>query len=667
MPIPLIKFLRNVALWTCCVPALFLFSAEERVGPQNGPSGFGVFHTSPENPSGTLIAYNTWERPLEKKGDQTWMDLWVCDQDLTNHRLLRKRIRRGGYHNGSGVVWVDNQVLLSKGTNAEGMMTVHFIDVSTGEDIVKPFVGAYPPDSTRNGLTPLNVPGSNTDSRLGEPGLYLYDYKTDSAEQIVSLKHIHEHYVDALIGSDNWREWRIFHSKISTDGSYMSFNVHTKQKWSQQLFTVKSDGSDLFFWGHDKPSHFFFVDGDALMGVDGKVKDGLKDDGSLRIWSVKKEVRETFHSGTWKHAHNAVHPGMQLAASDQYQEWAQLDLYRRGGSDVALNVFKTKESFKFLLKELKGHINPAFSRDGRYLYYSRPTDNHTIQAYRFRIPDELLTPLPAKSLPPPPSSSPSPEHDLQSYDQHSTGKVQQQRFHNLLKEEWENQPLMLGKKWHEHWFLDGKTARLNPEKEGLHFKAGPTAGKDADHAVLWSKENYIGNVLLRYSYTRTDEADRFVNIAYLHTQGDGRNGREKNIASWADKRDVPKMSHYFGGMNLLHISYAAFTNDGSGQAYIRARRYDPARTKGRLKGTELKPDYSPEGLFEPGVEHRITLMKHGRDLFFEIETDHIRRLCHWDLSNVEDLSEGRIGFRHMASRGAVYQHLSIATQSADPQ
>ena len=43
---------------------------EERIGPEVGPSGFSVFHACPENPSATLIAYNTWDTELQKRATE---------------------------------------------------------------------------------------------------------------------------------------------------------------------------------------------------------------------------------------------------------------------------------------------------------------------------------------------------------------------------------------------------------------------------------------------------------------------------------------------------------------------------------------------------------------------------------------------------------------------
>ena len=116
---------------------------------------------------------------------------------------------------------------------------------------------------------------------------------------------------------------------------------------------------------------------------------------------------------------------------------------------------------------------------------------------------------------------------------------------------------------------------------------------------------------------------------HLYAEGDGRKNRTPDISTWTDKRNVAKMSHYFGGMNLFHISYAAFTNDGSGSAYIRARRYDPIRIKGKLAGTELSPDYRPDDLFATGVPHDITIIKHNHDLFFSIRMSIPTDSRHW--------------------------------------
>ena len=68
---------------------------------------------------------------------------------------------QGNYHNGSAFVWLTDSIILTYGLTTEGERATHFIDVTTGEDVVAPIVGAPPPDSVHPGLklVPIAVHG----------------------------------------------------------------------------------------------------------------------------------------------------------------------------------------------------------------------------------------------------------------------------------------------------------------------------------------------------------------------------------------------------------------------------------------------------------------------------------------------------------------------------
>ena len=118
------------------------------------------------------------------------------------------------------------------------------------------------------------------------------------------------------------------------------------------------------------------------------------------------------------------------------------------------------------------------------------------------------------------------------------------------------------------------------------------------------------------------------------------------------------MREYFGHMFTYHVSYAAFTNDDSTDpGYIRARRY----VAGDLQGTEIEPDYDPSGLFAPGVPHRMSLIKSGDHIYFRIENDDRDLLCHWHNTKFPSIHDGRVGLRHMFTRGARYRNIQIST------
>ena len=222
--------------------------------------------------------------------------------------------------------------------------------------------------------------------------------------------------------------------------------------------------------------------------------------------------------------------------------------------------------------------------------------------------------------------------------------------------------------WSNHWFLDGQTATVSNSAEGMAFTAGPTFGKHADHAVLWTRESFSGDIRIDYEYTRLDEAVRAVTIIYVLATGSGIEPYSKDIAEWSELRTEPWMRIYFNNMHTYHVSYAAYgmENDDPEDDYIRARRYMPLAGKG-LQDTDLVPDYTRTGFFKTGVPHQVTLIKKGDDLFMSIRSEGRNLLCHWKTDTFPPITEGRIGLRHMFTRSARYRdfRVSIPSPSVD--
>jgi len=236
------------------------------------------------------------------------------------------------------------------------------------------------------------------------------------------------------------------------------------------------------------------------------------------------------------------------------------------------------------------------------------------------------------------------------------------RFRELAEAEWRqvfHDPCT--GKWQDAWFLDGLKATVTNVSDGMTFTAGPTAWDDSCHAVLWTKESFKGDLKIEYEYTKTDTTNRQVTILYIQATGSGDAEHPKDITAWSDLRTVPSMRLYFNHMNTYHISYAAFKqkNDDSAEDYIRGRRYMPDAGKG-LSGTELENEYARTGLFKTGVPYRITVIKKGRDLFMQIQGDGQERICHFRGEAFPPIVEGRIGLRHMYTRGARYRDFRVS-------
>ncbi len=217
--------------------------------------------------------------------------------------------------------------------------------------------------------------------------------------------------------------------------------------------------------------------------------------------------------------------------------------------------------------------------------------------------------------------------------------------------------------WQNQWTLDGKKATISHSSEGMDYHAGSKWKDDAHHAVLWTKQSFKGDLRIDYTYTKLDESWKGVNILYVQATGSGAKGYDSDIAQWADKRRVPTMSKYFRHMNTLHISYAA--HGGSIESdYVRARRYLPEREKG-LAGTALPKDYVDTGLFDTNVPYHITVIKKEGDLFMFVRNEQKELLCHWKLKGFPPITQGRIGLRHMYTRGARYSDFRISQLSSD--
>lgn len=213
-------------------------------------------------------------------------------------------------------------------------------------------------------------------------------------------------------------------------------------------------------------------------------------------------------------------------------------------------------------------------------------------------------------------------------------------------------------RWSDRWFLDGEIGTVSNGPEGMTLTAGPEALNDAHHLVLWTKESFQGDLKIEFEYTRVDQANRFVTILYIQATGSGVVPFVSDIKAWRELRRVPAMRAYFDHMHAYHLSYATFPDAENSRSYIRGRRYLPEQAG--LKGTELEPDYFPDGLFATGVPHQITVIKQDRDLFVRVVNAEQTYHCHLVNAGLPIITEGRIGLRHMFTRSARYANFRVS-------
>ena len=215
--------------------------------------------------------------------------------------------------------------------------------------------------------------------------------------------------------------------------------------------------------------------------------------------------------------------------------------------------------------------------------------------------------------------------------------------------------------WRKRWFLDGEVGKVETASNGMTLTAGSEFANEAHHMVLWTKDIFSGDLKIEYDFTRTDNESRCVNILYIQATGSGKGPYAKDITEWNELRKVPEMETYFNHMHAYHLSYAAYPNSGEQRiSYLRARRYVPEGEG--LKGTEMVPEYNPEGFFAQAVPHHITVVKKDRELMIRVENPN--KVGHFHFTNARHpaITEGRVGLRHMFTRSARYANFQISTR-----
>ncbi|WDE95251.1 hypothetical protein PQO03_05895 [Lentisphaera profundi] len=215
------------------------------------------------------------------------------------------------------------------------------------------------------------------------------------------------------------------------------------------------------------------------------------------------------------------------------------------------------------------------------------------------------------------------------------------------------------KDWQENWFLDSVDSTVKNTPKGMILTAGPDPDDNAQSMVLWTKQEFEGDIKIEYEFTRLDNLDRNVNILYFHARGIGIGPYKEDISKWNHLRTKPRMPLYFLNMKLYHISYAVNRYDLEGE-YLRARRYPSISDEKFNKSTEIPGSYWNTGLFKPGVKYKLIFEKTGKNLSMKVRGPEINKEFSWKLNNFAELKQGRIGLRLMSGRSALISNFKVS-------
>jgi len=221
--------------------------------------------------------------------------------------------------------------------------------------------------------------------------------------------------------------------------------------------------------------------------------------------------------------------------------------------------------------------------------------------------------------------------------------------------------------WQENWFVDGKRALLEHRDRGLAFvttasevdKQVDRAAFDAQHAVLWTRQTFDGDIRISYSYTKLPECS-WQKLIYVQAQGIGQEPYVEDIHAWRDLREVAVMSQYFNTMNLVALSL---------RDEVRCKRYPWNDMEGKTLESEFLPRAENKGLPE-GRELHVLVEKRKTSILLRIQdvetgehvVDHT-----WDLTDENVLEgrepkfveKGRIGIRLMGGHKILMRDFKV--------
>ncbi len=221
--------------------------------------------------------------------------------------------------------------------------------------------------------------------------------------------------------------------------------------------------------------------------------------------------------------------------------------------------------------------------------------------------------------------------------------------------------------WRGNWFLDGKKATLRTTEDGLLFSAGTVTKSDdpveyhAHHAVLWTRQEFEGDIKINYEMTRIDDSDYGTTLLYIQARGIGTPPYVEDISAWNELREIPNMGIYFTYMDLLSLSF---------RENLRCKRY-PWRNENLewYPGRGLIEPMVDYGKILPGKTYLVEVEKRAASLQLRIVEKESRKLMidhTWNTDNIakgiepRQIQKGRIGLRHMSTRSFRYKNIRIS-------
>lgn len=215
-------------------------------------------------------------------------------------------------------------------------------------------------------------------------------------------------------------------------------------------------------------------------------------------------------------------------------------------------------------------------------------------------------------------------------------------------------------RWSDDWVLFGNPERISVTNgpDGMTFRAGDGTDANADHAILWSKRSFSGDLRVEWDYTVLDRysstipPNGYCSALMLYSSGAGTFGLPTELLAWPQQaRQADTSGRYFHERTRgLQLNYA-FVGDPRGNRFrIRAN-------PGYLLGTES----DETDFFRPGASYHVAVEKTGAVVGVKVAELSSGREFSTTFADplLQNYSSGRIGLRNMNRRESRYAKVRV--------
>ena len=348
-----------------------------RLSEQGGNTLFGMNGGCPESSDGKRIVY-----ARKHSLDEPETSIMICNSDLTDHRKVYKV--KCGNHNGPSATFIDNSLIVFR-DGASGHPVFRILDVDSG--IVKYEIAAKESHCAENGLYPFSLTSDLLEFNPGypeidRPGIYVLDVYRGIIKCVVPAEKIEKIVTDAGFTATG-KTSEVSHVQINRSGTAVMMRLGVPEcPVFGALGCVDIDTGKTHLIP-DKPVHQLWYDDNTYMATrqfcSGDTEHRRIEMESSYIARFSKDGDELEVLGGISN-HMDGSPDRQLFAGDRcYPGFAtHVYLYRRGDKNP-IATYEMPQNEEVVWKK-KVHANPAFSRDGNRLYFTRITEDGGCEA-----------------------------------------------------------------------------------------------------------------------------------------------------------------------------------------------------------------------------------------------------------------------------------------------